>query len=72
MTAGPEGLALVSTILQLAHSLKLAVVAEGVETPEQTRLLRLLGCEAMQGFVVGEAVDGETFAGTYLQPAGRG
>jgi EAL domain-containing protein (putative c-di-GMP-specific phosphodiesterase class I) len=32
MTAGPEGLALVSTIINLAHSLKLKVVAEGVET----------------------------------------
>jgi len=44
MTAGPEGLALVSTIISLAHSLKLTVVAEGVETEEQSRLLRLLSC----------------------------
>ena len=40
MTAGPEGLALVSAIINLAHSLKLKVVAEGVETKEQSRLLR--------------------------------
>jgi EAL domain-containing protein (putative c-di-GMP-specific phosphodiesterase class I) len=49
MTAGPEGLALVSTIITLAHSLKLKVVAEGVETEEQSRLLRLLDCDKMQG-----------------------
>ena len=42
LTAGPQGLALVSTIISLGHSLKLNVVAEGVETEEQSRLLRLL------------------------------
>ena len=44
---GPEGLALVSTIITLAHSLKLKVVAEGVETEEQSRLLRLLNIQAL-------------------------
>jgi len=39
----------VSTIITLAHSLKLKVVAEGVETEEQSRLLRLLDCDEMQG-----------------------
>jgi len=50
MTAGPQGLALVSTIINLAHALNLKVVAEGVETEEQSRLLRLLSCDEMQGF----------------------
>jgi hypothetical protein len=45
MVTGPPGLALVSTIINLAHSLKLNVVAEGVEAEEQSRLLRLLNCE---------------------------
>ena len=39
MMLGPEGLALVSTIINLAHSLRLKVVAEGVRTEEQARLL---------------------------------
>ena len=56
MTAGPEGLALVSTIINLAHSLKLKVVAEGVETEEQSRLLRLLNCDEMQGFLFSKPV----------------
>ena len=55
MTAGPQGLALVSTIINLAHSLKLKVVAEGVETEEQSRLLRLLSCDEMQGYPVQQA-----------------
>ena len=50
MGAGPDGLALVSTIINLAHSMKLKVVAEGVETEEQSRLLRLLNCDEIQGY----------------------
>ena len=34
----------------MAHSLKLSVVAEGVETPAQFRALRELGCDEYQGF----------------------
>jgi EAL domain-containing protein (putative c-di-GMP-specific phosphodiesterase class I) len=51
MAAGQEGPALVSTITNLAHALKLKVVAEGVETEEQLRLLRLLNCDEMQGYL---------------------
>ena len=61
MTAGPQGLALVSTIINLAHALKLKVVAEGVETEEQSSLLRLLGCDEMQGFLFSKPVPGEIF-----------
>lgn len=67
MTAGPEGLALVSTIINLAHSLKLCVVAEGVETEEQSRLLRLLNCDEMQGNLYSEAVAPDIFQARHLQ-----
>ena len=70
MTAGPDGLALVSTIINLAHSLKLKVVAEGVETGEQSRLLRLLGCDEMQGFLFSKPVPGSDFEAHHLT-AGR-
>jgi len=66
MTGAPEGLALVSTIISLAHSLKLKVVAEGVETEEQSRLLRLLNCDEMQGFLFSKPVPGEIFETRYL------
>jgi EAL domain-containing protein (putative c-di-GMP-specific phosphodiesterase class I) len=68
MTAAPEGLALVSTIISLAHALKLKVVAEGVETEEQQRLLRLLNCDEMQGFLFSKPVPGETFETRFLAP----
>jgi diguanylate cyclase (GGDEF)-like protein/PAS domain S-box-containing protein len=68
MTAGPEGLALVSTIINLAHSLKLKVVAEGVETEEQSRLLRVLNCDEMQGYLFSKPVPSEIFETRYLAP----
>ena len=68
MTVGPQGMALVSTIINLAHALRLKVVAEGVETEEQSRLLRLLGCDEMQGFLFSEALPGDLFEKKYLTP----
>jgi diguanylate cyclase (GGDEF)-like protein/PAS domain S-box-containing protein len=72
MTQSPEGLSLVSTIINLAHGLKLKVVAEGVETAEQSRLLRSLACDEMQGFFFCRPIPGEIFESKYLTntPAG--
>ena len=42
-----------ASILSLAHELKLAVVAEGIETEEDAALLRAMGCEQGQGFLFG-------------------
>ena len=57
-----------STIINLAHSLKLKVVAEGVETEEQSRLLRLLNCDEMQGFLFSKPVPVEIFETKFLGP----
>ena len=66
MTADPEGLALVSTIVNLAHALKLKTVAEGVETEEQTSLLRLLSCDEVQGFLFSKPVPADIFEARFL------
>jgi EAL domain-containing protein (putative c-di-GMP-specific phosphodiesterase class I) len=68
MTDGPEGLALVSMIIGLARSLKIKVIAEGVETEEQAHLLRLLDCDEMQGFLYSKPLPGEEFEARYLAP----
>ena len=62
----PNGLALVSTIVTLGHALGHTVVAEGVETAEQSRLLRLLECDEMQGFHFGKPVPSAVFEARYL------
>jgi diguanylate cyclase (GGDEF)-like protein/PAS domain S-box-containing protein len=69
MTTGEQGLALVSTIVNLAHSLKLNVVAEGVETEEQSRVLRTLSCDEMQGYLFGKPVPSAIFEARYLTAA---
>jgi diguanylate cyclase (GGDEF)-like protein/PAS domain S-box-containing protein len=51
MTSNAQSMTLVSTIISLAHALDLKVIAEGVESQEQAKLLRLLKCDEMQGFL---------------------
>ena len=64
----PEGLALVSTIILVAHALKLKVVAEGVETEQQSRQLLSLNCDEMQGFLFSKPVSAEMFEARFLVP----
>jgi EAL domain-containing protein (putative c-di-GMP-specific phosphodiesterase class I) len=71
MVSGPRGLALVSTIISLGRALNLKLVAEGVETEEQSRLLRLLLCDEMQGYLRGRPVPIEAFEAAYLLPPGQ-
>jgi EAL domain-containing protein (putative c-di-GMP-specific phosphodiesterase class I) len=51
---GPEGPAvpIVGSLVGMAHGLGLSVVAEGVETSEQLRMLRQLGCDLAQGYLL--------------------
>lgn len=52
MLDDPSAMTLVSTMITLAHSLKLKVIAEGVESEEQAKFLRLLRCDQMQGYLI--------------------
>jgi len=51
MGISADHMAIVSTIISLAHALNMSVVAEGVETIEQLHLLKLLRCDQIQGFL---------------------
>jgi EAL domain-containing protein (putative c-di-GMP-specific phosphodiesterase class I) len=56
MLDDPNALTLVQTVISLAHSLRLKVIAEGVETEEQAKVLRLLRCDEIQGYLIGRPV----------------
>lgn len=71
MTAGEQGLILVSAITNLAHSLNLNVVAEGVETIEQSNLLRTLGCDEFQGYVFSKPLPVDIFEARFATASFR-
>ena len=50
---------IVDALVRLAHALQLTVVAEGVETDEQSRILTELGCDQLQGFLFSRPVPEE-------------
>jgi EAL domain-containing protein (putative c-di-GMP-specific phosphodiesterase class I) len=56
MTQSPESLAIVKSVISLAHALRLNVVAEGMESEEQATLLRQLKCDQAQGYLVSAPV----------------
>ncbi|WP_300456726.1 EAL domain-containing protein [Accumulibacter sp.] len=57
------------TIVALGHGLGLEVVAEGVETVEQQRILLGQGCDLAQGYLFGQAVPPNEFAAVWLATA---
>lgn len=59
MIHNADDAAIISAIIAMAHSLKLRVIAEGVETEEQLMLLRSQRCDCMQGFLFSEALPAE-------------
>ncbi len=62
MMEDSNSMAIVSTVISLAHALKLRVVAEGVETEEQAKILRLMKCDEMQGFLFSKAIPADAVA----------
>lgn len=52
--------AVVKAIVNLGHAFGLKVTAEGIETEEQARLVRALGCDEGQGYLYGRPLPGET------------
>ena len=52
LPAAHDSRLIVKTIIDLAHGLGLVATAEGVETIEQLRLIRELGCDVVQGFLI--------------------
>lgn len=67
----PEDAAIVTAIIAMAHSLKLRVTAEGVETPGQLQALRALNCDQYQGYLLSRPVGSDEFGKRFIRPALR-
>jgi len=62
MDSSPEAAAIVRSTLDLGRSLRLPVVAEGIETPEQRDALLRLGCSAGQGYLFSRVLPADRLA----------
>jgi EAL domain-containing protein (putative c-di-GMP-specific phosphodiesterase class I) len=62
ITTDRDDAAIASAVVAMAHSLKLKVVAEGVETREQLALLQQDGCDELQGYLFSHPVPADAFA----------
>ena len=69
LTVDPKDEAITSAVVALGKKIDLQVIAEGVETVEQLAILRELGCDTIQGFLVSKAVSADALASLLSVPA---
>jgi len=67
ITLGKRNQAIVQGILNLAKSLEISVIAEGIETMEQRLLLQEMECESGQGYLFGKAMSAEDFEKFFIE-----
>ncbi|MBV9494220.1 MAG: EAL domain-containing protein, partial [Acidobacteria bacterium] len=63
INSDPDTAAIVTAIIAMAHSLRLKVIAEGVEFSDQAAFLRRYGCDQMQGYLIKPPVPSAEFLG---------
>ncbi|MGQ9369750.1 bifunctional diguanylate cyclase/phosphodiesterase [Azospirillum sp. ST 5-10] len=68
LCTGPDGGVIVAAIVSMARSLGMETLAEGVETAEQFDALAAMGCEQVQGFLVGRPMPFAEFAAFAARP----
>ncbi|CAA7623776.1 EAL domain-containing protein [Magnetospirillum sp. UT-4] len=65
ITEDADAATIVSTIINLAHNLKMRCIAEGVETAEQADFLRSCGCDEVQGYLISRPVSAENMVSLF-------
>ncbi|MBU3736498.1 MAG: EAL domain-containing protein [Methylobacterium sp.] len=63
----PSNAAILKAIIGLGHSLKLRVIAEGVETPYQQAFLHAVGCDELQGYLTGRPLTAGAFEALVME-----
>jgi len=61
MRTSQDGIKIISAIIDLAHSMNMDVVAEGVESESQLRQLKALDCDHVQGLLFGKPMDADSY-----------
>ncbi len=61
ITVDPDDAAISAAVISLGHALNIAVIAEGVETHEQSAYLQGLGCDEVQGYLYGKPMSVKDF-----------
>jgi EAL domain-containing protein (putative c-di-GMP-specific phosphodiesterase class I) len=69
LAVDPDDAAVVIAIINMAHNLKLRIVAEGVETAEQLAFLRSHGCDEAQGYFIARPTAPEVLAQWFTENA---
>lgn len=70
LLSSPEDQAVMRSTVELAHTLGMKVVAEGVETAETLQMLRTMGCEIGQGYHIGRPMEWLSFM-EILEPSSK-
>ncbi len=74
MPDNKDDVAITQAIISLGQNLGLEIIAEGVETEAQQNLLKIMGCQEVQGYLYGKPISAEAFEKKlirgYKQPSG--
>jgi len=66
LESGSKNIFIIKSIIVMAHSLNIKVVAEGIETTTQFDILKKLKCDAIQGYIIGKPMIASEFEKKYI------